>query len=226
MDAKRIRFLSAVLVCVVAAVAACWIRYADRFSWTGLWLTPDQQGRRAFDKGDYRSAAERFQDPLWKGIAYYRSGDFEAAVGQFVRVETAQGGFNLGDAYAHLGRLEQAQASFEAALRCRPDDRATRENLKLVNSLIQKKEKKKEEKEPPPGEEPVFNPDEIKVDEKGKKGKAGEVNHMPLSDEQIQELWMRRLQTTPSEFLRLKFAIQAGREPETARAQNSPAGGT
>ena len=29
-----------------------------------------------------------------------------------------------------------------------------------------------------------------------------------LSDEQLQEMWMRRVQTTPGDFLALKFAYQ------------------
>lgn len=200
--------LLAAVACMVAGGATYSISFTNHRCVIGLWLTPDQQGRYYFEKNDYKSAAERFQDPSWKGIAAYRSGNFEAAVGQFALVETADGYFNLGDAYAHLGQLEQAAASYEEALRRKPSDKEIRENLELVRSLILKRGKRKEE-EPPQGEEPIFNPDEVKVDEKGKKGKAGEVDKMPLSDEQIQELWMRRLQTTPSEFLRLKFAIQA-----------------
>jgi len=188
-----------------------------------LWLTPDQQGRYYFEKNDYKAAAEHFQDPLWKGIAYYRSKNFEAAVEQFARVDTAEGYFNLGDAYARLGRLEQAVMSYEETLRRTPDDIATRENRDLVESLIQKKKKAKEE-EPPEGQEPTYNPDEIKFDEKGKKGKKGEVDQAELSAEQIQQMWMRRLQTTPSDFLRLKFAAQA-EESKTSRPQGKPQGG-
>jgi Ca-activated chloride channel homolog len=196
-------------VCLVAVAAAAWWRLPrGHFSVIDLWLTPDQQGRYDFERGDFRSAAEQFQDPLWKGIASYRSGDLEAAATQFARVDTAAGYFNLGDAYAHLGQLEQAAARFQEALRLRPDGREIQENLELVQALIVKKGKKKEE-EPPEGEEPNLKPDEVKFDEQGKKGKAGQVDRVPLSDDQIRDLWMRRLQTTPSGFLRLKFAIQA-----------------
>lgn len=189
-----------------------------------LWLTPNQQGRYYFEKGDYKGAAERFQDPLWKGIAYYRSKNFEAAVEQFARVDAPEGYFNLGDTYAHLGQLEQALANYEEVLRRKPDDSAAKENRDLVQSLIQKKKAKKKEEEPPEGQEPIYNPDEIKFDEKGKKGKKGEVDQAQLSAEQIQEVWMRRLQTTPSDFLRLKFAAQV-EESRTSRPQGKPLGG-
>jgi Ca-activated chloride channel homolog len=41
-----------------------------------LWLTPDQQGRLAFDRGDFTAAARLFADPMWRGIAFYRTYDF------------------------------------------------------------------------------------------------------------------------------------------------------
>ena len=66
------------------------------------------------------TAAEHFQDPLWKGIAYYRGKNYEAAIEQFARVDTLEGYFNLGDAYAHSGQLDQALASYEEALGAGP----------------------------------------------------------------------------------------------------------
>jgi Ca-activated chloride channel family protein len=213
-----------VITCLVAGSLIYYFLFAQDRSMIGLWLTPDQQGRYYFEKSDYKAAAEHFQDPLWKGISCYRSKNFEAAVEQFARVDTAEGYFNLGDAHAHLGQLEQALANYEEALRRKPDDRAAKENRDLVQSLIQKKKAKGKEEEPLQGQEPTFNPDEIKFDDKGKKGKKGEIDQAQLSAEQIQEVWMRRLQTTPSEFLRLKFAAQA-EESKTSRPQGKPQGG-
>ncbi len=213
----------AAVACVIAGGAASCVWFMGGRSLIGLWFTPDQQGRYFFERNDYRAAAQRFHDPLWKGIAYYRGGNFEAAAEQFALVETAEGYFNLGDACAHLGKFEQAASSYEEALRRRPNDKAIRENLELARSLVLKKTKKEEE-EPPQGDEPIFNPDEIRFDEKGKKGKAGEVNQGALSDEQVMSLWMRRLQTTPSEFLRQKFAIQA-QGSEAPRPKGASGGG-
>jgi Ca-activated chloride channel homolog len=212
-----------VVVCVAAGWAYCFW-FTEGYSMISLWLTPDQQGRYYFEKSDYRAAAEHFQDPLWKGIAYYRSKNFIAAVEQFARVDTSGGYFNLGNAYARSGKLEQAVMSYEESLRRKPDDRAAEENRDLVRSLIQKKKAKEKEEEPPEGQDPTFNPDEMKFDEKGKKGKKGEVGQAELSAEQIAQVWMRRLQTTPSDFLRLKFAAQV-EEPKPSRSQGGPQGG-
>jgi Ca-activated chloride channel family protein len=212
-----------VMACVMAGYAySSW--FADGYSLIDLWLTPDQQGRYYFDREKYAAAAQRFQDPLWQGVAYYRSKNFEAAVEQFARVDTPEGSFNLGNTYARLGQLEEAVTSYAEALRRKPDYQAARENRELVQSLIQKKKAQEGEEEPPEGREPTFTPDEIQFDEKAKRGKEGEVGEAELSAEQIQEVWMRRLQTTPSDFLRLKFAAQA-EQSETSNPRGAPKGG-
>ncbi len=213
-----------VVIACAAAGMAYFSWFADGYPMINFWLTPDQQGRHYFEKGNYGVAAERFQDPLWKGIAYYRSKNFEAAIEQFARVDTPEGYFNLGDAYAHSGRLEQAVTSYEEALRRKPNDKAAKENRDLVQSLIQKKKAKEKKEEPPEGQEPNYNPDEVKFDEKGKKGKKGEINQAELSAEQIQQVWRRRLQTSPSDFLRLKFSAQV-EEAKTSRSAGGAQGG-
>ncbi len=220
--ALKIGIALAVIACMGAGLAYyAW--FAEGYSMINLWLTPDQQGRYYFEKEDYAAAADRFEDPLWKGIAYYRGKNFKAASEQFGRVDTSAGYFNLGNTYAHWGQLEQAVASYEEALRRKPDYPAAKENRDLVKSLIQKKAKEKEE-EPLEGQDPTFNPDEIKFDEKGRKGKKGEIGQTELSAEQIQQVWMRRLQTTPSDFLRLKFAAQV-EEAKTSRPRGGLQGG-
>ena len=216
--------ISVVVMACAAAGLAYYSRFADGTSMINLWLTLDQQGRYYFEKENYKVAAEHFQHPLWKGIAYYRSKNFAAAIEQFARVDTWEGNFNLGNAHARSGKLEEAVTSYEEALRRKPDDRAAKENLDLVQSLIQKKKAKEKEEEPPEGQDPIFSPDEMKFDEKGKKGKKGEVGQAELSAEQIAQVWMRRLQTTPSDFLRLKFAAQV-EEPKPSRSQGGPQGG-
>ncbi len=210
----KIGALLAAIACIAAGLA--FHRFLKGRSLVDLWLTPDQQGRYHYEKGDCATAAKCFQDPLWKGVACYQSGDFKAAASLFARVDTPEGYFNLGDAYVHLGKLEQAEASYSEALRRRPDFKAAKENLALVQSLIQK-EKAREKKKPPEDQGPDFDPDQVKFDQEGKKGKMGRVEQADLTAEQIRQLWMRRLQTTPSEFLRTKFAVQvqARKPPET-----------
>jgi Ca-activated chloride channel family protein len=170
-----------------------------------LWLTPDQQGRRAFDRGDYSAAARHFVDPAWKGAACYRAGDFSCAVNAFVRVPTADGAYNLGNAYVRLKSWQQAADAYRGALAQRPGFAEARENLDLVLDVMRRIEEAKKQDEQEQG--PNVKPDEVTFDEKGKKGKKGLIDQ---SDEvTATDIWLRGLQMTPAAFLKAKFAIQA-----------------
>jgi Ca-activated chloride channel family protein len=217
----KISILLAIIAC--AAGGLTFNRVFIKGSFIGLWLSPDQQGRYYYEKGDYRAAAKAFENPLWKGIACYKANDFNAAVSQFARVDTPEGYFNLGDAYAYLGKLDQAAKSFSEALRQRPGFIVAKENLALVQSLIQK-QKDQKKKRPPEEQELTFDPDQVKFDEKGKKGKKGRIDQVNLTTEQIQQLWMKRLQTTPADFLRMKFAAQMQDHETTGPDSNLPKG--
>jgi len=59
-------------------------------TWAGLWLTPDQQGQRHFQRGEFAEAAQAFRDPMWQGAAWYRAGEFEKAAQAFARRDTAE----------------------------------------------------------------------------------------------------------------------------------------
>jgi tetratricopeptide (TPR) repeat protein len=112
----------------------------------------------------------------------------------------------LGNTYAHKGDYPAALIAYEKALSLKKDYPEAKFNLEYVQLLIPKV-KPDEQEEGPPGD-PTFDPDEIKFDEKGKKGKEGEIDQAQLTDEQVTELWMRRIQTSPAQFLRLKFSYQ------------------
>jgi Ca-activated chloride channel family protein len=204
-----VRWGTAVLVWVFlsagASADAAELRFAD------LWLTPDQQGRYWMERDEPLEAAARFEDPMWKGVAYYRAGDWENAILQFARIDTAEGWFNLGNAYAQSGSNEEAIKAYDVALARRPGWAEAEENRALVESLIPPPEPESDEEQQG---DPHFKPDEVKFDEKGKKGKEGEIPQEKLSDEQKAEMWLRRLQVTPADFLRRKFAAQAAEAGE------------
>ena len=64
------------------------------------------------------------------------------------------------------------------------------------------------EPEGEPGPPPTFDPDDVTFDDRGRRGKRGEVDLPGLSNEQIGELWLRGLKSDPADFLRLKFSFQ------------------
>ncbi len=206
-----VRWGTAVLVWGLLSVGSPTSAHADDFRFADLWLTPDQQGRYWMERDEPLKAAERFEDPMWKGVACYRGGDWEKAILQFGRVDTAEGWFNLGNAYAQSGDNEEAIKAYDEALARRPGWTEAEENRALVASLIPPPEPESDEEQQG---DPHFKPDEIKFDEKGKKGKEGEIEQQILTDEQKAEMWLRRLQVTPADFLRRKFAAQAAEAGE------------
>ena len=213
------------LVIPVALLGALWFRRGWTLRWsltlglftlsgcsTDLWLTPDQQGRRLFERGNFEESAEQFEDPTWKGVACYRAGDYQSAVDAFSRVATEESDFNLGNAYAQLEMYPEAVQSYERALTARPDWVEARENLELVQALVQKEA---QDEPPEAAGPPSFGADEVVFDERGEKGESGEVDMSLLSDEQLSEMWMRRLSTSPADFLRTRFAMESARSEES-----------
>ena len=83
-------------------------------------------------RGDYTEAAQRFEDPLWKGTAFYYNQDFTSALAEFAKVDTARGWFNRGNALAHLERYEEATEAYRHALELKPDYPEAQANLEYL----------------------------------------------------------------------------------------------
>jgi len=177
------------------------------FSWMDLWLTHDQQGRYYFEHGDFQKAAQHFDDPMWKGLALARAGDDESALNSFALLDTAEAWYNQGNALAHMGRYPEAVKAYLQALERRSPWPEAQENLELVQSLLPKPKDKGKEKDQEQEIPPDLKPDQMKFDEKGKQGKRTQVQ--ALDPKKMAEIWMRNIQTTPADFLRRRFAIQA-----------------
>lgn len=176
---------------------------------TNIWLTPDQQGRIAFDHGDYARAAKLFVDPMWRGIAAYRAYDFLAAAEAFRKVDTIEGRFALGNAEAQNHAYEKAIKAYEDVLAQQPDNAAAKTNLAIVRAALEAAEAKRRQQEKDNPAPPDLKADETKVDEKQEGGKRIQVKSDDLTTPGAAEAWMRQVQTTPADFLKLKFAIQA-----------------
>ncbi|MBX9841233.1 MAG: VWA domain-containing protein [Xanthobacteraceae bacterium] len=180
---------------------------SSRFA--GIWLTPDQQGRIAFDRGDYARAAKLFTDPMWRGIAAYRAYDFLAAAEAFRKVETIEGKFALGNAEAQNHAYEKAIKAYQDVLAQQPDNAAAKTNLAIVRAALEAAEAKRRQQEKDNPAPPDLKADEMKTDEKQQGGKRIQVKPEELTTAGAAEAWMRQVQTTPADFLKLKFATQA-----------------
>ncbi|KAA0969080.1 VWA domain-containing protein [Aureimonas fodinaquatilis] len=167
--------------------------------WRNIWLTPDQQGRLAFEREDFTSAAQLFHDPLWKAVALYRAGNFALAADTFP-TNTPAGWFNKGDALLRAGRFDDSVSAFETALAGRQNWPEAEANLALAKRLLQQQQD--DEDQP---SDPNEKPDNVQFDDKGKQGKAGTVDMA----EQTTDMWMKNIEVSPADLMARKFAIEA-----------------
>ena len=174
-------------------------------TWAGLWLTPDQQAQRFFSRGDFKLAAETFEEPMWQGAAWYRAGEFKQAAEAFSKQSTPEAYFNRGNALLMLGKYEDAVASYDQALKQHPEWNQAFENRQLAVARGKLTTQTGDDM----GDQRM-GADEIVFDKK--KSQSGQetelVAEQAASDNAVQAMWLRRVQTNPADFLRSKFAYQ------------------
>lgn len=174
-------------------------------TWNALWFTPDQQGQRYFERGEFAEAAKIFRDPFRQGTAWYRAGEFEKSAQSFARRDTAEAHYNQGNAWLMHGDYVAAIASYDRALEKHPDWKQPAENRALALSRA----KMVEQNGGDMGDQKI-GADKTVFDKKAKnEGQDTETaGGKTLSDQEIQALWLRRVQTRPADFLKAKFAYQ------------------
>lgn len=108
---------------------------AMAMGWDDLWSRPDQRGQ-ALIAADPALAAERFDDPEWRGSALYRAGDYEAAARAFAQSDTLDARYNRANALARSGKLQEALDEYDTVLADAPDNADARINRDLVRDLL------------------------------------------------------------------------------------------
>ncbi|MEZ5577180.1 MAG: VWA domain-containing protein [Candidatus Competibacteraceae bacterium] len=120
---------------------------ASASGWQDWWARPDQQGVQALQAGDGKKAAELFQDPAWKGSAHYQAGNYEKALENFSQSDTADALYNRGNALTHLGRLQEAIAAYDQALKQDPTNADVRHNKDLVEKLLKQQQQQQQQQQ-------------------------------------------------------------------------------
>jgi Ca-activated chloride channel homolog len=185
-----------------------------------LWLTPDQQGRLLLQMGDYRAAAGHFQDPLWKGIAYYYNEDFLQAAEYFSRSDSDDALFNEANARSHARDFLRAVKRYDQLLARSPDYPGARENRDKVQALIDEINRMSESQQEEAGvgtEEKQMGGDDAIPAEGAEKLSFDQVEIKQFTAEEIlqseatRDMWLRGVQQDPSNFLATKFSMQLQR---------------
>ncbi|MGX1786572.1 tetratricopeptide repeat protein [Bosea sp. NPDC055332] len=199
----------AAITCLAAlALLVAWYQLGFR----DLWLTPDQRGRLLMSEKRSADAAKAFRDPLWRGVALFRAGEFKEAAQSFAARDTAEGAFDQGNALVMLGQYDDAMKRYDRALALRPAWQAALTNREIAR--IRGERKKTQGGETGNTDTKA---DEIVFDKTKRGGEDSTVEGEKLmSDESVRALWLKRVQTKPADFLRAKFAYQLGTQPGAA----------
>ena len=141
------------------------------FDWQDLWQTGDQQAQQAYKKQDFPKAAAQFENLEWKAAAHYKAGQFEEALKAYEKtltfnshndaktnkeiaakeleqlkdVRSANNAYNLGNALAQAGRLDEAIKAYQKVLEFNPDDADAKANKEIVEKEKEKQQQKKQD---------------------------------------------------------------------------------
>ncbi len=137
------------LICIAPLILLPLPREVSAEGWADLWLTPDQQGKRALDAGDAATAAELFQNPDWAGTAAYANDDFERAIENFPGNDeaTADQWYNRGNALARAGQLEAALEAYSESLARAPGRQDASDNFDLVKQLLEQQQQQQQQEQ-------------------------------------------------------------------------------
>ena len=183
---------------------------AMAFDWVDLWFTPDQQGQRLMDQGEYQQAASEFTTPERIGTALFLAGDFDKAASVLGRSASAEAHYNRGNAHVMLGEYDAAIEAFKNALNKRPDWPEAEQNLKIATL-------RKQALAPPEddfgGTGGMLEADEYVFDESGRVNKSSSEQVIDAADQKMSEdamraMWLRKVETRPADFLAVRFNYQ------------------
>ncbi len=114
-----------------------------------LWSRPDQQGIRLLESERPAEAAERFENPQWRGYALYQAGDFAGAAEQFGKGDTAADHYNRGNALARNDELEAAIEAYDQALALDPALEHAQRNKATVEEILRQRQQQTQQEQAP-----------------------------------------------------------------------------
>ena len=110
-----------------------------------LWFSPDQKAMRAFQQGDNEKAAKQFNDPEWKASAYYRNGDYQAAVETLKNSQSQQAYYNKANALAKLGKYKEALQAYDKAIELNNSNEDAKYNRQQVKQALENQQQNKDQ---------------------------------------------------------------------------------
>lgn len=132
----------------LVALAALGSGASSQAQGIGDWFSrSDQRAADAFAEERYEEASTEFVDPAWRAASLYRDGRFEEAAQVYGASPSPEHGYNLGNALARSGQLEDALSAYDELLAEEPDHADARHNRDLVQELLDQQEQQQEQQE-------------------------------------------------------------------------------
>jgi Ca-activated chloride channel family protein len=176
---------------------------------TDWFLTPDQQGRLAFDGLEFAEAADLFDDPMWQGHALYRAGKYAEAARVFARLSSAEAAFASGVAHIKGRQYRDGISALETALKQDPNHAAAARNLEIARAILAYIERVREQSDT--GEESGIGADDVVFDNESSRGAETEITGSEQMKMETAEQWMRTVDTRTADYLRIRFALEAAK---------------
>lgn len=190
-------------------------------TWMNLWLTPEQQGQWYFNQGEFIKAANHYQEPMNKGIAFYYGRDFVSAQSQFVQVQGDERAvLYLGNTLARQREYLAARNLYKDIMEKTNDEdiaNVAKQNYQAMSELVDEINRVSESQSgttdgPEESMELGDNPrtadgaDEETASQLMLKEtlNANEI----LGSQELADKWLRKVEADPKNFLRNKFQIQ------------------
>ena len=155
------------------------------FKFKDLWYTKAYQAQQDFNAQNYLKAAMGFKDPMHKGVAYYKAGDYLSAETAFKLDTTVSGLYNLGLTYAKLGKLDQSQIIFEKVLEKDPSNKNANSNLQQI--IVAKDKMTAQQEESTIGEEKAPAKNEMNKSPEDLSGGGQEATKKDMEKERLEE---------------------------------------
>ncbi|MGR5283866.1 vWA domain-containing protein [Vibrio maritimus] len=189
--------------------------------WMDLWLTPEQQGQWYFNRGEFIKAANHFQEPMNKGVAFYYGRDFASAQSQFLQVQGDERAvLYLGNALARQREYLAARNLYKDLIEKTKDESITavaKQNYQAMSELVDEINRVSESQSGTTDgpEESMELGDNPRTADGAEENTASELmlketlnaNEI-LGSEELADKWLRKVEADPKNFLRNKFQIQ------------------
>lgn len=144
------------VVLIIITALASWL-------WPRIDRPPTrfEAARQFLEAGRPKDAALLFEDPVWRGVAEYRAGRYERALGDFYSEKSTLALYNLGTTHARMQEWTHAAAILDQILRLDPNHADAKHNLDIALKAIAQARSKSAES---PREQPLDQEGDDKQD--------------------------------------------------------------